>query len=637
MAIERIPGSPSPEWDSLVKDLTADDLGTGYAPEHRDDFTVPTGPVQYIPGMPALPTFEDFLGGVGKVDVPTEEGPLPAWLQSRPVGITAATVLPATLVTGIANLSAAQYAGWQLITTCSLITVGSMALAVAGFMARWTTIAPTLFLGLAFASAAWLWASMGSGWSDVTAWLFFAAMSGAATMLYISRTEEARATTRLIKAKSRVEDHKARAIDAAALKSQAQAYSVLMRTQMQQAAAMAVPAGPALTGRTPEETALRTAFFKALATELAGVDIVPTLTGWKATIALDGIGRSQVRTGWDKVVTSLAAAGVFKLSDGRRTNEMIVRFIADDAQSGVNPMWSIDKVRSDGLISLGFDTETGEEVLVKADHRYVWAGASGSGKSWSLRPLMAAALLNGWLVYLDPKGDETFGAWGHVARCAVEPEDLIRTVRELHTVMLARRDEMQDRGISKWDGEQITIVTDENQDMLFHLGNKAAGGGDEVMQMYRRLSSQGRSRGMVLVTATQKPTFSSGGGLDSQMAGNVDARFCLRVASEQESRTALDAYADYEPHKIPLADSTRGQGYLAGHGPALIHTWTLKDEMVRALPRRVWNEESTFTPDERVAKFVAANPGASRSEIAAGAHVPKGSLSAILGRLQSAG
>ncbi|THJ24453.1 MarR family transcriptional regulator, partial [Candidatus Frankia alpina] len=49
------------------------------------------------------------------------------------------------------------------------------------------------------------------------------------------------------------------------------------------------------------------------------------------------------------------------------------------------------------------------------------------------------------------------------------------------------------------------------------------------------------------------------------------------------------------PQQIPAGRQYRGHGYLKGHGPRLIRTWTLDDTAVRALPPSVWAD--TTPPD----------------------------------------
>ncbi|THJ33640.1 hypothetical protein E7Y31_22105, partial [Candidatus Frankia alpina] len=57
-----------------------------------------------------------------------------------------------------------------------------------------------------------------------------------------------------------------------------------------------------------------------------------------------------------------------------------------------------------------------------------------------------------------------------------------------------------------------------------------------------------------------------------------------------QALVALDDCADYAPQQIPAGRHYRGHGYLKGHGPRLIRTWTLDDTAVQALPVSVRHE-----------------------------------------------
>jgi hypothetical protein len=552
-------------------------------------------------------------------------------ISDEPVVDFGVTVIPATFLTGAISLSSDWLStGMAPAALAGLIGAASLALGVKVLLDNGNMAVGAVAVGLAVADVAGI-IQVACPWgADIAAWFAYAALFFGLRRWYRLGTSEKRDKSLESQAEVRLTDSKARKEEAKANQLDVQTWLLMQKHERE----MAPEALPYLGGATPEEQMLRTAFWHGLKKELQYCTITPTLTGWVAVIGLPvTLNRNAARQGWDKVSSAMSADGRFALADGRRTNELEVRFLAAGKSGQVSSAWHPGMIRTDGMVSLGYNTETGAEVLVPMDARYVWAGASGSGKSWSLRPFMATAHTNGDLAFLDCKGEESYGAWSHVARCAVEPEELIALVGEINEEMRRRRDVMKAKGLSKWDGEQLTVVADENQDLLFHLGNSKAGGGDDVMQMYRRISSQGRSRGVVLLTATQKPTYSSGGGLDTQMAGNVDQRFCLRVATAQESQTALDAYADYAPHLISKDLSTRGQGYLAGYGPALIQTWTVDDAAVRALPVKVWRGQAavdaSLPPAERVAAFLAANPGASLNAISEGTGVPRSSVSDI--------
>ncbi|MER6604306.1 MarR family transcriptional regulator [Streptomyces parvus] len=292
------------------------------------------------------------------------------------------------------------------------------------------------------------------------------------------------------------------------------------------------------------------------------------------------------------------------------------------ATDGTSAMWTPDLIPADRfMMSLGTDTETGEPVLVPFDERMLIAGASGTGKSWSTRPLLATAHLRGDLVLIDGKGEEGT-VWESVCRVAVEADEIEDAIDEIHAEMNRRKRDMKARKISVWDGPQLTVLVDEGQVVLAYVKGDA-----DRLQRLIELSSLGRSRGIVLWWATQKPVMSGGApGVHNLIAPNLLTRFSLRVADAQEAQTALDDCADYQPQKIERGKEWRGHGYLKDYGPRIIRTWTLDDDGVRALPVKVWHG-SANPPAEVPAPVPAARPAGLRlvkgeTESAASAPAP---------------
>jgi IclR helix-turn-helix domain/FtsK/SpoIIIE family len=266
--------------------------------------------------------------------------------------------------------------------------------------------------------------------------------------------------------------------------------------------------------------------------------------------------------------------------------------------------WTPDLMPADPLMmSLGLDTETGEEVLIPFDERMLIAGASGTGKSWSSRPLMATAHLRGDFVLIDGKGEEA-NEWEGICRCAVELDEIDDVIDEIHDEMNRRKADMKRRRISVWDGPQLTVEVDEGQVVLASVKKDA-----DRLQRLIELSSLGRSRGIVLWWATQKPTMSgSAPGVHNLIAPNLLTRVCLRVADAQEAQTALDDCADYLPQKIERGKEWRGHGYLKDYGPRLIRTWTLDNEGVRALPSKVWYGDAPASASRPALRLVKDEP-----------------------------
>ncbi|MFF8281073.1 MarR family transcriptional regulator [Streptomyces lateritius] len=281
-----------------------------------------------------------------------------------------------------------------------------------------------------------------------------------------------------------------------------------------------------------------------------------------------------------------------RITGGSRGGWAVLMLATRRATDGTSAMWTPDLVPADPqMMSLGLDTETGEPVVIPFDERMLIAGASGTGKSWSTRPLLATAHLRGDLVLIDGKGEEGT-VWESVCRVAVEADEIETVIDEIHAEMNARKRDMKRRGISVWDGPQLTVLVDEGQVVLAQVKGDA-----DRLQRLIELSSLGRSRGIVLWWATQKPVMSGAApGVHNLIAPNLLTRFSLRVADATEAQTALDDCADYQPQKIERGKEWRGHGYLKDYGPRIIRTWTLDDAGVRTLPRKVWTSGTAEVP-----------------------------------------
>lgn len=591
---------------------------------------------------------QEFRARTGYREAPV---PVTPWYQKSPAKVAYWSVAVPTLVSGMANVAAHQWPGWEVPFTGGLVSALATVATVAGLNNHWNATGTAVATGIALGSLQFATAAGSGGWMEVVAWLTGAAGSVAYSIVWNRKHAREHAEEALIRAKTRTEWLKGEAVrSASALKDQ----HAWLKIQAEQRAATA-SATPEFQGVSPVERAMRQAVWDAFQVDLITCDVRDTRTGWVCTVGLPAaLSRNAARSGWDKVSTALRQDGRFIVADGRLSNELDVKFL-DRTKVDTRPLvWTPEFMHTEpqAYASLGVNTETGDPVAVRFDERLLICGASGTGKSWSTRPLLAHAHLNGDLVLLDGKGEEG-NVWDGVCRVGNEPDEITHLVRAVHAEMGRRKMVLKEQGQSVWTGRQLTVFVDEGQVILSLLKDDKA-----LMQMLRELASLGRSRGIVLWWATQKPTMSgTAPGLDSQMAGNMLQRFSLRVASEQEARTALDDCAHYGPHLIPDERQMRGNGYLKGYGNALIRTWTMDDDAVRALPASEWAGEldrqreqvqteslrraaeaaAMGAPVDRVRAVVTSNPSASKREIAALADVPEGSVGHYLKKVRDAG
>lgn len=554
---------------------------------------------------------------------------VPVWARGDTAKVAAWTVAVPTLVTGCANLAAHQWGPLGPSITGGAVALLAAVLGVSGMNHHWSATGAGLMLGTSVGAIAWTTAAGSGGWMEVVAWLIAAVGTLGFKIVWNRKHAADRAKVELTQAKTRTERLKGDAVRTqAALKDT----HLLLKIQAEQRAAT-LAATPEMDGATSEERALRKAVWDVFGEQLYSCAIRFTMTGWVATVGLPvALPRSTTLAKWDAVSSALRADGRFIVSNGRLSNELDIKFL-DRTKIDTAPLqWTTGCLADDAqnYASLGINTETGEPVLVKFVERTLICGASGTGKSWSTRPLLAHAHIHGDLVFLDGKGEEG-NVWQDVCRVANEADEIEEVIDALHDEMGRRKRVMKDRKISVWDGRQLTVFIDEGQVILALVSKDS-----DRLQRLRELVSLGRSRGIVVWWATQKPTMSgNAAGIDSQMAGNLLQRFSLRVASEQEARTALDDCAHYAPQQIPDDDDLRGHGYLKGYGPSLIRTWTMNDGDVRALPVSRWEGEleleaqrvASTSPADLVARWRMENPDGSQRAAVEALGLSKGTVS----------
>lgn len=273
-----------------------------------------------------------------------------------------------------------------------------------------------------------------------------------------------------------------------------------------------------------------------------------------------------------------------KISSGPRGDWAKLKFLTRRATDGdKNLEWSSEKIPDGGKnMSLGVDTETGEEVIFPLKSRTSISGASGSGKSWLVRSLMAVAHTQGDIIFLDGKGEEA-NIWRKVCRVAVKPKEIFDMLDAVYKESDRRAAIMEEKDLSVWNGKQLTVIVDEGQVILALLS-----GDKRRIQNLVEISSLGRSRGIVLWWVTQYPTVSGANpGMHQLISANMDVKISLRVARSEHARVALGDDAYYGPEKLRPREDV-GHCYMSGHGPSLIRGWRMPDPVVRSLEPSVW-------------------------------------------------
>ncbi|MGW0169191.1 DUF7343 domain-containing protein [Streptomyces sp. NPDC003343] len=334
------------------------------------------------------------------------------------------------------------------------------------------------------------------------------------------------------------------------------------------------------------------------------------------------------------------------IKDGTRGGWAVLVLRTRSATDGVDLAWKPGA-------SWAVDTVTGEEVNVPLGQRMLIAGRSGSGKSWSARPLLfdASEGDTNALAIIDLKQVEA-RCWDHRARVATTPEAVEQLVAELvaeQAERLAMVPKGEDTITPTKDRPRITLFVDEGAEVMTVVKDALAG--------LESIARMGRAACIDLWWATQKPTMSgSSAGIPPQIAPQLSTRICLAVSSPTEARTVLgeDAQA-----KGWTADELPAPGYaLVRDGkrkPNAVKTRALSPKQVVALPERpIWERPGVRpvvsmrkppeppapavqdSTDDRVLRVVV-NGAARQKDIAERSGLPKGTVSKVVSRLVDSG
>jgi S-DNA-T family DNA segregation ATPase FtsK/SpoIIIE len=214
----------------------------------------------------------------------------------------------------------------------------------------------------------------------------------------------------------------------------------------------------------------------------------------------------------------------------------------------------------------GVNTVTGESFSVLLDRHMLIAGTTGSGKSWSARPLMAEASARDdhRLIVLDMKRIEA-RLWSHRARIAITAEEIDEVLAELVDEMYERLD-LIPRGRDTVEISpampRIIVFVDEGGELISE--SKRARYDEEgkaykmtsILESLITLSRLARAAGIVLIWATQKPSLSgSTPGLDTSISPNLTRRVGLTTDNETESSVVFSPEMvsnGWKAHQLPL-------------------------------------------------------------------------------------
>ena len=248
------------------------------------------------------------------------------------------------------------------------------------------------------------------------------------------------------------------------------------------------------------------------------------------------------------------------------------------------------------------NTITGETVKTPLGKRMLIAGTSGSGKSWSARPLMAEAseYEDHRLVIFDRKHIEG-KTWNHRARVVVELEEMDELCDEL-TAEGEERLKTIPRGRDTVEispaRPRITVFVDEGGELISDCVKEF----ERIIDRLRTIARKYRAAEIILVWATQKPSMSGKGhGIDSQISGQMTDRLSLAVATPGEARVVFgdDATENgWKSNELPMPGFAlyRQQELGPKSIPQMLQMRAMSPQQVIDLPDRpIWSRTVSST------------------------------------------
>ena len=451
----------------------------------------------------------------------------------------AATFAAPTLVS-----ATALAADWQYGTTAAAIEFGA---AIATGSLSWTAFSkkwpPALAWGSTAAAGAFgqAWATGAlDGAAGVYAWLVAAAAAAGCRVVYRHHTRHDNL---------KVEQESVR-LETARIGQQIKLQHLAKLT-----APEPVQAGPDLSGRTVEETRIRTVVHELFAAELPGCTVERTRTGWTAVLDLPvTLDRTKLRTAWPRVSSGMGVAGEFVLEDGALTSQLIVKFIDGDPLSTVIPYQRQTAGRFTDPVLLGVDRFLNQVWIDLSYAHALVAGSSKFGKSTLVRSIV--------LQLADRPDVVVYGVDLKPGAPEMTPmlpilQDLAATPEQAHVFLDWLAQELRERG------EILAAAGDQEWDPVKHGRPALWAVFDELGELVRQadigpwkkdpaskklesLLALARFAGIHLIAATQQPSRKVFGGT-TDARGNYSVRLSTRMADRDHRRFIFGTTPGWEP------------------------------------------------------------------------------------------
>ncbi|MDO5727898.1 MAG: FtsK/SpoIIIE domain-containing protein, partial [Bowdeniella nasicola] len=261
-------------------------------------------------------------------------------------------------------------------------------------------------------------------------------------------------------------------------------------------------------------------------------------------------------------------------------------------------------------VPIGRDTGAVVKLdLVTAGPHALVAGMTGAGKSEFLTTYLLGLSAHRSprqvaLILVDFKGGAAFGPLADLPHTVgvltdLQPGHTRRALTSLRAQLRARETRFAAAGVRDITEFHRTYPGEELPHIVVVIDEFAALADDypEVLNQLVRLAAQGRSLGLHLIAATQRPA----GVVDAKMRANMPLHVCFRVASAADSHDVLTSSAAFELAPIPGRCIVESQGLrevqTAWCGPvanvraAVAHITAAWQAFDGAHPQQPWTDE----------------------------------------------
>lgn len=301
----------------------------------------------------------------------------------------------------------------------------------------------------------------------------------------------------------------------------------------------------------------------------------PELTGRRSEVCPIGV-TQRTAASWARSLAAMDDPEVDEFTPGE-DRVSLLRLVGYESVEELADRWSRRPVDVSPEVAVGVGDEGDFRVNLTEDGPHVLiAGTTGSGKSELLRTLVVGLAvecppeqLN--FVLIDFKGGGAFDAVDrlpHVAGLITDLDEamVVRALNSLRAELQRREVLFREVGVSNYEDavrqsdeplERLLIVIDE----FAVLATDYA----ELMNAVIDLAGRGRSLGMHLVLATQRPS----GVVDQKIRANTNLRVALRV---QDAFDSQDVIGIADAAQIDRKSPGRAIFSVGGDSPVTVQT-----------------------------------------------------------------